>query len=211
MVQIFNRSYYEDILVPTVQKTYPEKMIDQRYDDINNFENLLQENDTIILKFFLHISKEKQEEKIRERLVTNDKLWKFDTSDIQARQNREHYQKTYEKIFDKCDQQLRHIIPADQKWYKNHLITKIIIETFEKKMKLERPDLDPGEEQYKEMYTGKNKDKKLAMIKPKPKATTTTTTTTVITTTKEDEIKKKKIENEKEKMGKKKGEEQKNK
>lgn len=168
MVQIFNRSYYEDILVPTVEKLYPAKMIKERYDDVNNFEKLLEQNDTVILKFFLHISKEKQEEKIKERLVIEHKFWKFDPSDIQARQKRDDYQKVYEEIFDKCEEQPWHIIPADQKRYKNYLIAKTIVDAFEKKMKLERPDLDPGEEEYQKLYTGKNKNKKLLTVKPQP-------------------------------------------
>lgn len=161
MVQIFNRSYYEDILVPTVEKLYEPKMIKARYDDVNNFEKLLKDNDTIIIKFFLHISKEKQEEKIKERLVIEHKFWKFDPSDLQARQKRSEYQKVYENIFDECKETAWHIVPADQKWYKNYLIAKTIVEAFEKKMKLERPDLDPGEEVYQKMYAEEDQKEKL--------------------------------------------------
>jgi len=161
MVQIFNRSYYEDILVPTVEKIYEPKMVKARYDDVNNFEKLLKDNDTIIIKFFLHISKEKQEEKIKERLVIEHKFWKFDPSDIQARQKRSEYQEVYENIFDKCKETSWNIVPSDQKWYKNYLIAKTIVETFEKKMKLERPDLDPGEEVYQKMYTEQDQKEKV--------------------------------------------------
>lgn len=167
MVQIFNRSYYEDILVPTVEKIYEPKMIKARYDDVNNFEKLLKDNDTIIIKFFLHISPEKQEEKIKERLVLEHKFWKFDPSDIQARKKRSEYQEVYEDLFDKCEVTPWNIVPADQKWYKNYLIAKTIVETFEKKMKLERPDLDPGEEMYQEMYAEQDKQTKLIKIKEK--------------------------------------------
>jgi len=163
MVQIFNRSYYEDILVPSVEKIYEPKTIKARYNDVNNFEKLLWDNNTIIIKFFLHISPEKQEEKIKERLVLEHKFWKFDPSDVQARQKRDQYQEVYENIFDKCKVTPWHIIPADQKWYKNYLIAKAIVETFEKKMKLERPDLDAGEELYKEMYA--EQDKQIQLIK----------------------------------------------
>jgi len=161
MVQIFNRSYYEDILVPTVEKIYEPKMVKARYDDVNNFEKLLKDNDTIIIKFFLHISKEKQEEKIKERLVIEHKFWKFDPSDIQARQKRSEYQEVYENIFDKCKETSWNIVPSDQKWYKNYLIAKTIVETFEKKMKLERPDLDQGEEVYQKMYTEQDQKEKV--------------------------------------------------
>lgn len=167
MVQIFNRSYYEDILVPTVEKIYEPKMIKARYDDVNNFEKLLKDNDTIIIKFFLHISPEKQEEKIKERFVLEHKFWKFDPSDIQARKKRSEYQEVYEDLFDKCEVTPWNIVPADQKWYKNYLIAKTIVETFEKKMKLERPDLDPGEEMYQEMYAEQDKQTKLIKIKEK--------------------------------------------
>jgi polyphosphate kinase 2 (PPK2 family) len=156
MVQIFNRSYYEDILVPTVEKIYEPKMIKARYDDVNNFEKLLTDHNTIIIKFFLHISPEKQEEKIKERLVLEHKFWKFDPSDIQARNKRDEYEKVYENIFDTCNKVPRHIVPADENRYKNYVVAKTIVETFEKKMKLARPDLDPGEELYKEMYAQEN-------------------------------------------------------
>lgn len=164
MVQIFNRSYYEDILVPTVEKIYEPKIIKGRYDDVNNFEKLLKDNNTIIIKFFLHISPEKQEEKIKERLLLENKFWKFDPSDIQARWKRDQYQEVYEKIFDTCDHIPWHIIPADQKWYKNYLIAKTIVEAFEKKMKLERPDLDPGEEEYQKIYTEQDQKEKLIKL-----------------------------------------------
>jgi PPK2 family polyphosphate:nucleotide phosphotransferase len=164
MVQIFNRSYYEDILVPTVEKIYEPKMIKARYEDVNNFEKLLADNDTIIIKFFLHISPEKQEEKIKERLVLEHKFWKFDPSDIQARKKRTEYQAVYESIFEQCKQTPWHIIPADQKWYKNYLIAKTIVDTFEKKMKLERPDLQPWEEVYQKMYAEQDQKEKLILL-----------------------------------------------
>lgn len=140
MVQIFNRSYYEDILVPTVEKIYPAKEVKKRYDDINNFEQLIQENDTIIVKFFLNISHDKQEEKLQERLTEKQKHWKFDPSDARARAKRKEYRAVYENIFEKCDKVPRHIIPADQKRYKNYCIAQTILEAFDH-MKLERPDL----------------------------------------------------------------------
>jgi len=159
MVQIFNRSYYEDVLVPTVEKLYPMSLIKKRYEDINNFESLLEENDTIILKFFLHISPQKQEEKFKERLVLEHKFWKFDPSDIKARSNRFAYEKVYEEIFAKCNHTPRHIIPADENRYKNYLITKVIIEAFEKEMKLSRPDLKKEEEEYRRFFEDKDSKK----------------------------------------------------
>ena len=158
MVQIFNRSYYEDILVPTVEKIYHPKEIAKRYDDINNFEELIQENDTIIVKFFLDISHDKQEEKLQERITRKDKHWKFDPSDARARAKWKDYIKTYEQIFEKCDKVKRHIVPADQKRYKNYCIAKVILEAFNS-MKLERPDLPETADDQKKAIK-KTKDKK---------------------------------------------------
>ncbi len=158
MVQIFNRSYYEDILVPTVEKIYPLKEVKKRYDDINNFEKLIQENDTVIVKFFLDISHAKQEEKLQERITRKDKHWKFDPSDARARAKRKDYIKTYEQIFEKCDKVKRHIVPADQKRYKNYCIAKIILDAFDS-MKLERPDLPETADEQKKAIK-KTKDKK---------------------------------------------------
>jgi polyphosphate kinase 2 (PPK2 family) len=104
MVQIFNRSYYEDILVPTVEKIYEPKMIKARYDDVNNFEKLLKDNDSIIIKFFLHIFHQKNKrKKSKKDWSLEHKFWKFDPSDIQARKKRSEYQEVYEDLFDKCE------------------------------------------------------------------------------------------------------------
>lgn len=167
MVQIFNRSYYEDILVPTVEKIYHPKEIAKRYHDINHFESLIQENDTIIVKFFLDISHDKQEEKLQERITRKDKHWKFDPSDARARSKRKDYIKTYEQIFDKCDKVKRHIVPADQKRYKNYCIAKIILDAFDS-MKLERPALPETADEQKNAIK-KTKDDKDSKAKKNKK------------------------------------------
>lgn len=114
MIQIFNRSHYEDILVPTVKNLYAKEVIDRRYNYINSFENLLQENGTVILKFYLHLSQEEQAERFEERLVKPDKRWKYQSNDIRESKLWDKYMVVFEEIFEKCSPEIPwHIIPAD--------------------------------------------------------------------------------------------------
>lgn len=147
MVQIFNRSYYEDILATTVEKLFPAKEIKQRYDDINSFEKLIEENDTHIVKFYLHISPEEQKKRLDERIHIEHKNRKFQSSDLETRKKWKEYIKVYEKIFEKCNHIPRHIIPSDQNRYKIYQIAKIIVEEF-KKMKLKWPELNAEDQKY---------------------------------------------------------------
>jgi len=129
MIEIFNRSHYEDILVPTVHKLLPKDVIKKRYDYINSFENLLQDNDTIILKFFLHISKEEQKERFKERQTNPAKEWKYQPEDIAESKHWDDYMDVYENIFDKCSKDIPWIIvPADMNWYRNYFIAKTIVD-----------------------------------------------------------------------------------
>jgi PPK2 family polyphosphate:nucleotide phosphotransferase len=132
MIQIFNRSHYEDILVPTVHGTMEETEIAHRYDYINAFEKHLQRNRTIILKFFLNISAEAQEKKLARRLSDPSRKWKYDEADKKEKQNREAYLQVYSRIFEKCSPEIPwEIIPADQKWYRNYLIARSVVDTLE--------------------------------------------------------------------------------
>lgn len=137
---IFNRSHYEDILVPQVQKTFPSTLIKKRYTHINNFEQMLQDEGTTILKFFLHISQKKQKEKLYNRLLNKTKHRKFDASDWDTHQAFDKYMEIYQDIITTCNTPERHIIPSDKKWYKFYLISEILCKEF-KKMKLQWPDL----------------------------------------------------------------------
>jgi len=141
-IQIFNRSHYEDILVPSVEKTLPNKVIEKRYKHIKNFEKMLADEDTIILKFYLHMSKDKQKERLLERLTMKRKYFKFDPSDTRAREKRDEYIETYEKIFKETNTKNApwYIIPADQKWYKSYLIMKKVKVALES-LNQERPKL----------------------------------------------------------------------
>lgn len=144
-VEIFNRSHYEDILVPTVEKLLDKKIIDKRYDQINNFENLLEENGTTVVKFYLNISKDKQKAKLYERLTDSTKYWKHNIGDWDTRDNYDEYMDVYEDIFATCNKPEWNIIAADQNWYKIYQICKILLKIFED-MKLQWPKLAPDQE-----------------------------------------------------------------
>ncbi len=140
MIQIFNRSYYEDILVPTIHKTINKKKLERRYDIINSFEQNLADSGTIILKFFLHISKEEQTKRIKERLDVPHKKWKYDPADSAEAMHWKGFMKLYEKIFERCDKCFPwQIVPADHKWYRNLIIAREIVKTM-KGLKMKYPE-----------------------------------------------------------------------
>lgn len=136
-INIFNRSHYEDILVPSVHKTFDKKIIDKRYEHINNFEDLLKDNGTIVIKFYLHISREEQHKRFDERKTNIEKMWKYSSNDLKESKYWDEYMEVYEKIFAKSKIKWN-IIPSDQKWYRDHLIAIIILEKL-KKLKMEYP------------------------------------------------------------------------
>lgn len=129
-IHIFNRSHYEDILVPSVHNLFPDKDIKLRYDHINNFEKMLTDTGTVILKFFLHISPEVQQERFKKRMHNPKKYWKFKKKDVNESKHWDEYQKVYEKIIDKCPGWI--IVPADNKHYRNYIIAKHVFETLKK-------------------------------------------------------------------------------
>ncbi|HTB06062.1 MAG TPA: PPK2 family polyphosphate kinase [Bacteroidia bacterium] len=139
MIQIFNRSHYEDILVPTVHKTFDKDIIERRYDIINAFEQSLVDEGTVILKFFLNVSKEEQKERIKDRLTVARKKWKYDPADKTESEFRDDYLKVYDKIFERCSPKLPWIIvPADKKWYRNYIVAKTMVDTL-KALKMKYP------------------------------------------------------------------------
>lgn len=126
---VFNRSHYEDILVPNAYGLLPKTQIDQRIESINNFEKHLIENGTIILKFFLNISRKKQGEKLVERQKNPEKQHKFKPSDLVTREHWDAFMDTYNMVFDRCiiGGHWRNI-PADKKWQKDYIFLCLIIE-----------------------------------------------------------------------------------
>ncbi len=144
MIHVFNRSHYEDVIVQRVHQWVPEKIIKQRYDQINHFEKLLMETGTTILKFYLHVSKAEQLTRLEERLSDRTKMWKYNENDIKERKYWHRYEDAYERAFKNCSLYFKwNIIPSDQNWYKEFLIATKIVETLEG-FKMKYPGLKAG-------------------------------------------------------------------
>ncbi len=128
---IFNRSHYEDVLIVRVHNLVPEAVWSKRYKEINNFEKLLTDNDTLILKFFLHISSDEQERRLLAREQNKDKAWKISPIDWKERQYWDDYQKAYEDALSECstDEAPWYIVPSNHKWYRNLAIAHTLVET----------------------------------------------------------------------------------
>lgn len=133
MMQIFNRSHYEEILSPVVNKFLTAKQVKQRCKEINSFEEGLVKNNTIILKFYLHVSHKEQLNRLADRKQDKHKRWKYQKEDIKTIGQHAKYTKVYETIFKHCQKSVKwEIIPADEKWYKNYRVLKSIVQELEK-------------------------------------------------------------------------------
>jgi PPK2 family polyphosphate:nucleotide phosphotransferase len=144
-IGIFNRSQYEDVLVVRVRKLAPEAEWRTRYERINEFEELLVEGGVTILKFFLHISKDEQRQRLQARLDDDGKRWKFRLGDLDERKLWDDYQRAYEDTLTKCNTKHApwHVVPADRKWYRNLVVSQTIRETLEQ-MDPKFPPPEPG-------------------------------------------------------------------
>lgn len=133
-ISAFNRSHYEDVLVPVVHGTIAGKEIRRRFGHINHFEELLTDQGTTIVKIFLHISKEFQINKIEKRLEDPSKRWKFDSSDLAERAYWEQYQAAYEQIFEQSNKEASpwYWVPANHRWYRDYLVLRILVRTLDK-------------------------------------------------------------------------------
>jgi PPK2 family polyphosphate:nucleotide phosphotransferase len=136
-ITVFNRSHYEDVLITRVHGMIDEKTCRQRYEDINNFEQLLLNSGTRILKFFLHISKEEQAKRLQARLDDPAKNWKFDPNDLKERAYWDDYQDAYEAALRHCSSGDApwFVIPANDKWARDLAISEIVVAALE--------DMDP--------------------------------------------------------------------
>ena len=147
-IGVFNRSHYEDVLIGRVKNLAPKEQINKRYAHINNFEALLHDEGTVVIKFFLHISSDYQKAQLQERLDTPAKLWKFSPADIPDRLLWDDYQKAYELAFEKCSTPNApwYIVPAERRWFRNLLVAQVLVETLEA-MDLKYPEVtfDPRE------------------------------------------------------------------
>jgi PPK2 family polyphosphate:nucleotide phosphotransferase len=153
-VAIFNRSHYEEVILPIVHpdvldaEQLPQEilrkksLIEQRYRQINDFERIMVENGTSILKFFLLISKEEQQKRFDERLHDPTKQWKFSMTDLLEREHWDRYMDAFQQMIrnTSTDQAPWFVIPADKKWYRNYLISGIVVEHLER-LKMAFPTL----------------------------------------------------------------------
>lgn len=129
MVGIWNRSHYEDVLIVRVHNLVPRDVWQNRYNEINNFEHMLFQNRTIIVKFFLNISKDEQAERLLDRENELRKAWKLNPGDWAERQNWDKYMEAYEDVLTKCNTEYApwYIVPADKKWYRDLVIADTLV------------------------------------------------------------------------------------
>ena len=132
-IGVFNRAHYEDVLIVRVHNFVPERVWKKRYAMINEFEHYLAENHVTILKFFLHIDKDEQKERLQARLDDPSKHWKFNAGDLAERQHWDAYQRAYEDALAQCSTPATpwFVVPANKKWYRNWAIGRIVRETLE--------------------------------------------------------------------------------
>jgi PPK2 family polyphosphate:nucleotide phosphotransferase len=147
MIGIFNRSHYEDVLSPRVHKLITGKIVRERLDDINEFEDMLTDNGVVILKFFLHISHEEQTRRLQSRIDTPDKHWKLSEADFHEREFWPRYEDAYNGILSATSRKQApwFVIPSDHKWSRNVAISQIIVDTMQGlKLKYPAATFDPS-------------------------------------------------------------------
>ena len=144
-VTVFNRSHYEDVLAVRVHSLVPKEVWSERYDEINAFEKELSNNGTHIIKFYLHIDKDEQLARFKERIDDPTTQWKISESDYAEREYWDEYQRAYEDAISKCNTNTApwYIIPANHKWFRNLAISQILVESLESfKMSMPAPTVD---------------------------------------------------------------------
>ena len=142
-IAVFNRSHYEDVLVVRVHDLVKEKVWRKRYEQINAFEKTLVGSGTVVLKFFLNISKGEQRKRLQERIDDSQKHWKFQHGDLDERKLWDDYMKAYEDVLEKTSTKHApwYVIPSDAKWYRNLVVGAVIVETLES-LGMEYPKVD---------------------------------------------------------------------
>lgn len=147
-IKVFVRSHYEDVLIQRVHGWIDEERVSKRIDAINAWEDLLQfDNNTTILKFYLHLSKERQLEKLEERIEEDDKNWKHNDGDWEERKHWDKYMEAYEDVINRSKIPWI-IVPVDQRWYRNYIVAKKVLETLEG-MDLEYPKISTNNPEWK--------------------------------------------------------------
>ena len=145
MMGIFNRSHYEDVLVVRVHDLVPKSVWSKRYGQINDFERMLSDNRTHIVKFLLYISKEEQAERFRLRQEDKTKRWKFSEADVKEREYWDQYIEAYDDVLRECSSKDApwYVIPSNHKWFRNLAVSEILLDTL-RGMKLKFPKAAPG-------------------------------------------------------------------
>ena len=144
-IGIFNRSHYEDVLITRVHGWVSEKEAKRRFNQIKEFEELLTEQGTAVLKFFLHISKGEQKERLQERVADPDKRWKWNSGDLEERKLWDEYQKAFEDVISETSTERApwYVVPANRKWYRNLLVADRVVQVLDD-MKLKTPAAPEG-------------------------------------------------------------------
>jgi PPK2 family polyphosphate:nucleotide phosphotransferase len=144
-VVVFNRSHYEDVLVVRVHGLIDDQRVQQRFAHIRDFERMLVEEGTTIVKVFLHISKEEQAERLQKRLDRPDKHWKFSSADLEERERWEDYQQAFRDAIDATSTEHApwYVVPADRKWYRNLAVSTLLVEVLEE-LDMSYPPPEPG-------------------------------------------------------------------
>ncbi len=142
---IFNRSHYEDVLVVRVHDLVPPERWRRRYHHIREFERLLVDEGTKVIKLFLHISRDEQRERLQARLDDPAKHWKFSKGDLAERERWDDYQVAFTEALERTSTTWAPwwVIPADRKWFRNHLVSRIVVDALES-MELAWPETEPG-------------------------------------------------------------------
>ena len=146
-IGVFNRSHYEDVVAVRVRNIHPKQVWQNRFEHINAFERLLTDEGTIVLKFFLHISKDYQKKRLQRRLDRPDKHWKFDPSDLQDRKRWNDFMQAYGETIERCSSKNApwHVVPAERRWYRDLIVLQTIVENLESlAMTFPEPNFEPS-------------------------------------------------------------------
>lgn len=147
-IGIFNRSHYEDVLIVRVHGLASSELIENRYHHINEFERLLDDHGVTIIKVMLHISKDYQLERLRERLIDPEKHWKFNPGDLEERKSWDDYMHAYEIMLNRCstDHAPWYVIPAEKRWFRDAVVSQLVVETLQRMdPQYPKPDYDPAD------------------------------------------------------------------
>jgi PPK2 family polyphosphate:nucleotide phosphotransferase len=150
MIGIFNRSHYESVLVERVKEIVPKEVWSKRYDHLNEFERVLADENTVIMKFYLHISRDEQRKRLQARLEDPHKNWKFNPGDLEERKRWDDYMAAFDDALERCSTPRApwYAIPANKKWFRNLAISDVIVRTM-RELDLGFPKPIEGIENYK--------------------------------------------------------------